>query len=237
MTSDGAPPALDGILLPKRGRRAVVLADGEPPPPRLLAAHLILADLFLCADGAGRPYAALPRRPDAVVGDLDTLGAGASEVPPGVRVVRDARQDTTDAEKALAFALDDGCREAVLLGAGGGLLDHALHNALLPQRWAGRLRLLLADAGTAAVRIGAGEAGTWDLPRGAVLSLLPLPGGARGVACEGVRYPLRDAAVDGRGPATVSNEVADGPVRLTVVEGSLLAVVRRGGPAGDAAAP
>lgn len=232
MTSDAAPPALDGILLPKRGRRAVVLADGEPPPPRLLAAHLALADLFLCTDAAGRPYAALPRLPDAIVGDLDTLGAGVSEVPPGVTVARDARQDTTDAEKALAFALDDGCREAVLLGAGGGLLDHALHNALLPERWAGRLRLLLADAGTAAVRVGAGEPCAWDLPRGATFSLLPLPGGARGVACDGVRYPLRDAAVDGRGPATVSNEVAGGPVRLSVGEGSLLLIVRR-----SAAAP
>lgn len=228
MTSDGPANALDAILLPKLGRRAVVLADGEPPPPPLLAAHLAAADLFLCADAAGRPYAALPRLPDAIVGDLDTLGAGVRDVPDGVAVLRDVREDTTDAEKALAFALDDGCREAVLLGAGGGLLDHALHNALLPERWAGRLRLLLADAGTAAVRVGAGESFAWDLPPGTALSLLPLPGGARGVSCEGVRYFLRDAVVDGSGLATISNEVVAGPVRLTVGEGSLLLIVRRG---------
>ncbi len=227
MTSDGRAGALDAILLPKRGKRAVVLADGEPPPPPLLAAHLAAADLFLCADAAGRPYAALPRLPDAIVGDLDTLGAGVRDVPDGVTVLRDVREDTTDAEKALAFALNDGCREAVLLGAGGGLLDHALHNALLPERWADRLRLLLADAGTAAVRVGAGESFAWDLPPGAALSLLPLPGGARGVAFEGVRYPLRDAVVDGRGPATVSNEVVEGPVRLAIGAGSLLLIVRR----------
>ncbi|MBA4377835.1 MAG: thiamine diphosphokinase [Gemmatimonas sp.] len=228
MNSDGPAGALDAILLPKLGRRAVVLADGDPPPARLLAAHLALADLFLCADAAGRPYAALPRLPDAIVGDLDTLGAGVRDVPDGVTVLRDVREDTTDAEKALDFALREGCREAVLLGGGGGLLDHALHNALLPERWAGRLRLLLADAGTAAVRVGAGESVVWDLPPGTALSLLPLPGGARGVACGGVRYVLRDAVVDGRGPATVSNEVVGGPVRLTVGEGSLLLVVRRG---------
>ena len=228
---------LDLILMPRRGRRVVVLADGEPPPPRLLAAHLAIADLFLCADAAGRPYARLPRLPDAVVGDLDTLGGDVRDVPAGVQVVHDTQQDTTDAEKALDFAAQAGCREAVLLGAGGGLLDHALHNALLPERWAGRLRLLLADAGTAAVRVGAGESCTWDLPPGTTFSLLPLPGGARGVACDGVRYPLRDAAVDGRGPATVSNEVAGGPVRLSVAGGSLLAVVRRAGSRGDAAPP
>jgi len=228
MTSDGPAGALDAILLPKRGRRAVVLADGDPPPARLLAAHLALADLFLCADAAGRPYATLPRLPDAIVGDLDTLGAGVRDVPDGVTVLRDVHEDTTDAEKALAFALNNGCPEAVLLGAGGGLLDHALHNALLPERWAGRLRLLLADAGTAAVRVGAGESFAWDLPPGTALSLLPLPGGARGVACEGVRYFLRDAVVDGGGAATISNEVVAGPVRLTVGEGSLLLIVRRG---------
>ncbi|MDO9693842.1 MAG: thiamine diphosphokinase [Candidatus Latescibacteria bacterium] len=222
---------LDLILMPRSGRRAVVLADGEPPPPRLLAAHLAIADLFLCADAAGRPYDRLPRLPDAVVGDLDTLGGEVRDVPAGVRVVRDAQQDTTDAEKALDFAAQAGCREAVLLGGGGGLLDHALHNALLPERWAGRLRLQLADALTAAVRAGAGESFTWDLPDGAAISLLPLPGGARGVTCDGVRFPLRDAAVDGRGPATVSNTVAGGPVRLSVAGGSLLVVVRRGGAA------
>ncbi len=237
MTSDGTPVGFDGILLPKRGRRAVVLADGDPPPPHLLAAHLAAADLFLCADAAGRPYARLPRLPDAIVGDLDTLGEGVRDVPDSVRVVRDTREDTTDAEKALEFAEREGCREAVLLGAGGGLLDHALHNALLPERWAGRLRLLLADAGTAAVRAGSGESFVWDLPVGTALSLLPLPGGAHSVTISGVRYPLRDAVVDGRGPATVSNEVADGPVRLTVGAGSLLVVVRRGGLVAGAAIP
>lgn len=228
---------LDLILMPRRGRRVVVLADGEPPPPRLLAAHLAIADLFLCADAAGRPYARLPRLPDAVVGDLDTLGGDVRDVPAGVQVVHDTQQDTTDAEKALDFAAQAGCREAVLLGAGGGLLDHALHNALLPERWAGRLRLQLADALTAAVRAGAGESFTWDLPDGAAISLLPLPGGARGVTCDGVRYPLRDAVVDGCGPATVSNTVVGGPVRLTVTAGSLLVVVRRAGFRGDAASP
>ena len=59
----------------------------------------------------------------------------------------------------------------------------------------------------------------------------------RGVTCDGVRYPLRDAVVDGCGPATVSNTVVGGPVRLTVAGGSLLVVVRRAGFRGDAASP
>lgn len=220
---------LESILFPRRGRRAVVLADGAPPPPGLLAAHLSQADLFVCADAAGWPWSDLPRTPDAIVGDLDTLGDRAAAAPPGVEVLLSSEQQTTDLEKALRHAADLDCAEAVILGASGGLLDHALWNVLVCERLAGVMRLCLADADAVAVRVGAGERAAWDLPAGAIVSLAPLLGGATGVTLAGVRYPLADAAVDGRGPATVSNAVAASPVRLSVGSGSLLAVVRRRG--------
>jgi hypothetical protein len=70
-TSRRMMTGLDLILMPG-GRRAVVLADGEPPP-RLLAAHLAIAGLFSartrragptpgCRVGGGRGRPRHPRR-------------------------------------------------------------------------------------------------------------------------------------------------------------------------------
>jgi len=60
-------------LFPKKGPRAVVLCDGPPPEDDLLRYWLNGADLFICADAAGHPYDHLPRIPDVVIGDFDSL--------------------------------------------------------------------------------------------------------------------------------------------------------------------
>ena len=57
----------------------------------------------------------------------------------------------------LLFALDQGCEEAVLLGAVGWRLDHTLYNTGLLERYAGRLRLAIAGQqadGAAGLRVG-----------------------------------------------------------------------------------
>ncbi len=211
-----------------------MLCNGPPPPPPLLDYWLDGADLFVCADGAGYPYDRLPRVPDAVVGDFDSLAGRLLSGRDGPRYLHSAEQETTDAEKALRYALDQGAAEAVIAGALGWRLDHTLFNCHLLERFAGRLRLCLAAAESDAVRIGPGEKVAWKLPPGTLFSLLPLAGPATGVAVDNAQYPLRDATVRVGGAATISNRVAEPPLRIAVVGGSLLVTVaRHGWPAAD----
>jgi thiamine pyrophosphokinase len=212
-----------------------VLCNGPPPPPPLLEYWLDGADLFVCADGAGHPYHHLPRLPDAVVGDFDSLSGRLLQGRNGPRYLHSPDQETTDAEKALLYAVEQGAAEAVLAGAVGWRLDHTLFNCQLLERFADRLRLCLAGADSDAVRIGPGEKVAWDLPHLTVFSVLPLAGPATGVAIDNAQYCLRDATVRVGGPATVSNRVAEPPLRIAVSGGSLLVTVaRHGWPAADA---
>lgn len=212
------------IITPKTGRRAVVLCDGVPPSAALLAAGLVKADLFVCADAAGRPHDRLPRRPDAVIGDFDTLGPPPAD--DGLRYLHDLDQDTTDAEKALEFALAEGCDEAVLLGAGGGHLDHVLANCALLERFAGRLDVALADDFGVTLRVGAGRDRAWQMPPGSTLSLNALGRGAAGVRLSGVSWPLDGAELAWGGRTAVSNRVVASPVRLSCTLGALLVTLR-----------
>jgi thiamine pyrophosphokinase len=202
----------------------------------MVAAWLAEADIFVCADGAGRPYEALPRPPDLVIGDFDTLGAPPVGTMPGTRFLKIDEQESTDSEKALDWIAGEGFAEVAVLGALGGRLDHALFNAALLERYAHRLRLALVEPDAISVRAGAGEH-RWDLPAGTLFSLLPLAGPAEGVTLSGAVYPLAGARLSpGEGPTAISNRVAQPPLALRLTGGSLL--LRAGAvPAGARTAP
>ncbi len=208
----------------KAGRRVVVLGGGEAPGDECLAHWTEMAELFLAADWAALTYESLPRRPDAVIGDLDTLMGRTidRDDPPFLRI---EDQDTTDMEKCLLHALDLDCAEAVLLGATGGRLDHTLYNLSLAERFADRMRICVANDHGATVRIGAGETVRWDLPPGLPLSVSPLSAPALLGGVVGLRWPLADRVIAYGGEVSVSNETVSSPVSIEVLEGSVLASV------------
>jgi len=216
-------------IFPKRGRRCVVLCDGPPPQDEVLAYWLTGADLFVCTDAAGYPYENLPRQPEVVIGDFDSLAGRILDGRGGPTFLRVDEQDTTDSEKALLYALEQGCEEAVLIGAVGWRLDHTLYNCNLLERYHDRLRLCLASYGADGVRLGPGQTASWSLPTGTRFSLLPLLGRCRGVTIEGARYPLLNEDIGPDGTSTISNEVAYDPLLVSVADGPLLVLVDREG--------
>ncbi len=207
------------VVFPRRGRRAVVICGGPPPAPDQVAAWLADGDLLLCTDGAGRPYDRLPRLPDAVVGDGDSLPPGA--LPPAVRLLHDPDQETSDSEKALRHAAAAGCADAVLLGAVGGRFDHAWYNGDLLLRLRPLLPSALADPEGVTVALAAGESVAWDLAAGTLFSLLPQAGPSR-VTAAGALYPLDDAVLAPGGLVSLSNRVTRPPLRLAVHDGGVL---------------
>jgi thiamine pyrophosphokinase len=217
-------------IFAKKGPRAVVLCDGPPPPPPVLEYWLEGADLFVCTDAAGYPYDRLPRRPDAVIGDFDGLAGRVINGRDGPKLLRVDEQETSDSEKALLYLVDQGLAEAVLLGAVGWRLDHTLHNTLLLERFAGRLRVALAAPEADGVRLGPAETVSWSLPPGTPFSLLPLAGASRGVTIEGADYPVLRGDLGADGLTAISNRVAVDPLLIRNGDGPLLALVGREGP-------
>ena len=217
----------DGFLsiFPKIDKRAVVLCDGPPPPTSLLEFWLGGADLFLCADRAGHPYAQLPRTPDVVIGDFDTLAGRVIEGRSGPRYLKVEDQDTSDSEKALIYAERQGCREAVMLGSTGWRLDHTLNNCALLERFSDRMRLCLSDRFSNTVRLGPGASVSWSLVTGTPFSLIPLAGPVTGVDVRGAAWPLDGADLSFGGPTAISNRVVDPPLEISVKRGSVLVSV------------
>ncbi len=216
----------------KKGRRAVVLCDGPPPPPELLSYWLTGAEMFICTDAAGHPYSHLPRVPDIVIGDFDSLAGRILDGRYGPRFLEVADQHTTDSEKALLYLVEEGFTEAVLMGATGWRLDHTLFNVHLLERFAGRLAICLAGHHADTVRLEKDSQVSWDLQLGIRFSVMPLCGPAANVTIEGAQYPLLGETIAPGGQATIGNRVTMSPLLISIGEGSLLiSVDREQGPA------
>ena len=198
--------------------RALLFANGDPPSARLTAELAAGADLVIAADGGAEHALAHGLTPDAVVGDLDSVGEGTRAAVPADRFVREAADDRTDLEKTVAYALAHGATEIDIVAAGGKRADHALANLSVLVRFQGRAAIRIVDD-LFAIEAVSGET-TIDGPPGTVVSLVAI-GPCRGVTTRGLRWELTDATLDfsARG---VHNEIATSPASISVASGDLL---------------
>jgi thiamine pyrophosphokinase len=186
-------------------------------------------DLVLCADGGVRHANALGIRPDAVIGDLDSLPDREKEALEGrgVYLIRYPRaKDETDLELALLYAAERGAQRITVLGVRGGRLDHELGNLLLLAHPAlCSIDVRLRD-GVQEAMLVAGER-TLNGQEGDLLSLLSIGGDVHGVTTQGLEYALHDETLR-LGPARgVSNVFINSTVVVRVRSGLLLAVHTR----------
>jgi thiamine pyrophosphokinase len=214
---------------PEAKQTAIVLVNGQIDEVEVVRARLgSLPDApVIAADAGARHAETLGLRLDALVGDLDSLGADALArfQAAGVAVERaPTHKDETDFELALLHAMREGAERIVVVGALGGRLDMALANILL-----------LVHPALASVRVELwnGWQTAWVIrppgdemvgQPGDTLSLIPLGDAAVGVTTHRLAYPLHDETLP-IGPARgVSNVFEADSARVDLRVGLLLAV-------------
>ena len=207
--------------------QVAVVASGDLDPGD--TAVLDTVDLVIAADGGATSLERLGRRPDVVIGDLDSADPGTIErlAATGARIDRHpADKEASDTELALEAAKAAGATGIVLLGAAGGeRIDHEVANTLLlaDPAFAG-CHLRIVHRGRVVRALRGGVRLELDAPVGGLVSLLPIGGDAVGVSTHGLRWPL-DAAtlVLGRSRG-LSNEVIATPASVRLEKGLLLVV-------------
>ncbi|XWX03303.1 thiamine diphosphokinase [Aggregatilineales bacterium SYSU G02658] len=211
----------------------LIFANGEPNDGPMVqrALHEGADAHVIAADGGARVARFFGRRPDTLIGDMDSLPAADVErfEREGVRVLRHpAEKNETDLELCLLFAAEHGARWVRIIGGIGTRFDQVLANVLLMtlpalaqcdvELVAGKQSIRLLQAGEHAIT---GEVGD-------TVSLIPLAGDVHEIVTEGLRYPLRRETLR-FGPARgVSNELAAPAARVAVGAGLLLLVHTQG---------
>ena len=202
----------------------VVVAGGHPLDGPFV--DLPPGATVIAADGGIDRALALGLHVDLAIGDFDSVSAeGLTAVEAaGARIERHpAAKDATDLELSLDAAVALGPARIVVLGSGGGRLDHLLGSlSLLGLERYARAEID-AHLGAALAHVVHDSRTLVGTP-GELVSLIPLHGGAEGVTTEGLAYPLRGETLPPGTSRGVSNVFAAVEARITVERGCLLAV-------------
>lgn len=211
--------------------RALVVLDGDPlGTAAWLAALATACDIVIAADGGAARLDHAGRRPDLVVGDLDSLSPEAKRrlESHGVAFeVHADEKDETDAELALQTAVARGADEILVVGAfGGNRLDHQVGNLMLlaHEDFAAIDVAIVTEQATFRTLLGPGilelegAAGDW-------VTLVPLSELAQAVTTDGLRYRLHREDLVRGSTRGVSNELTGRRGSVDLGAGLLLVTV------------
>lgn len=165
----------------------------------------------------------------AVVGDMDSISptALAALDALGKEIIRHPiDKNESDAELALRYAIARGAQRVVLVGGGGGRLDHQL--ALFAVMFINELRGVHVEArlaGSRAYAVHDGATVDIECTKGDVIGLLPFGGDAHGVTTSGLQWALSDESLIVTASRGISNRAIATHVTIAVTKGRLIVTV------------
>ena len=201
--------------------KTALLVTGGDAPGLDLIRHRIEGCSFICAADSGLDVLISWKvEPDLVVGDMDSISDPAilDRYPGTIR--HPADKDETDTEIGIRELRARGYQRILLIGGGGGRLDHLLAiRSLFDRPWGQDEWLTHRER---VVRIS--EPTSFAVPAGSTVSVFPLSTGASGMASEGLKWPL-DGLSWGPGEFGVSNQAIAPEVTVSPGKNPVLVVL------------
>lgn len=200
-------------------KTALVIANGHPPKKRLMDELLKSKPFVVCADGGANTAVRLGIKPDAIVGDMDSVhGETLAKFQriPSHQIIDD---ESTDLEKAIRWLLEQHYDHITVVCASGKRLDHTIGNlGVLPKFYPDAVVRFVDDDGE---MMYVGRKLEIDLPRGTIVSLIPLSR-CEGVTTTGLKYVLENGTLELGVHEGTSNVVTAPRVSIAVKKGNLL---------------
>ena len=217
-------------------KRAIIFVNGELCNGERIKAQINSQDFLIAVDGGYGHMKSLGLNPDLVIGDLDSMQKSDLKrlQTAGVEFLRfPPEKDETDLELALFEASARGYRDILLVAGLGGRLDQTLGNLFLPKAPFLQKCLIKMDDGCVEVwilRYSQSPGGLEILgEKGDVISLLVYGSKVKGIATQGLKYPLVGEDLWSYQTRGISNEMLAGIARVSITGGELIVIHTRQG--------
>lgn len=117
-------------------RKALLIGNGRPP----LLSHIkklrkLGWNYIIAADGGYNSLMKLKVEPNVVIGDFDSIRLNEKQNTSSIKFIKISRQNDTDMEKAVKFAVRNKIKKVILLAATGMRLDHTIGNLSIPLKF------------------------------------------------------------------------------------------------------
>ena len=212
------------------------MGNGQFPKKEYPLYLLESADYVICCDGAIDTYlrhfrGRNLRRPDVVVGDMDSLSKNTAERFRGIAVKID-EQETNDQSKAFHYILEHfpDVDTVHILGATGKREDHTIGNLSLLMEYAREMRRqdcgrtvfvdIVSDWSTA---FAITDTCTLDVGEGRSVSII-CPDNSLNIKSEGLVWPTDNVVFDNLWQATLNRASAD-RISLTFSHPSIALII------------
>jgi len=216
------------------GRTVVIICDGQFPKTEYPRYLIKTADFTICCDGALTKYLrhsknifGFERRPDMVIGDMDTLSPSMQRKHADI-IVKENEQEHNDQTKAVRWALTNisDIDLIYILGATGGRIDHTIGNASLLMEYTRMFDLgtigitMVSDNGTA---FAVNDTVEFDCGIGRQVSIFS-PDNSLRIKSSGLEYPTDEVVFDNWWKATL-NKASSDTVRLEFSHRSMALII------------
>jgi thiamine pyrophosphokinase len=108
----------------------VIIANGRFPTHPTPLSYIERASFIVCCDGAANEFIEIGGRPDAIVGDCDSISKDNSVRFSDI-LYRNNDHETNDLTKSVQFCVDKGKKNIIIVGGTGKREDHTLGNISL----------------------------------------------------------------------------------------------------------
>ena len=205
-------------------KKCIVLANGKPPKKSLITFFQQKDFITLiCADGGANSALKMKIVPDFIIGDLDSISLEAlKKFKVNSKIIQLKRQNDTDVEKCLKYAIKKKYTDALLVGVTGNRLDHTFCNLGIVLKFFPKINLsLIAEDSFLKAYKGKVELKTFP---GETISLYGFDRKTK-IISKGLKYPLNNVPLPFGERESTSNVAAGKKVELNI-SGGVIFVIR-----------
>lgn len=204
--------------------KCIVIGNGKSPGKNVIK-FLQNKDysIIICADGGADSAKKLGVVPDYIIGDLDSADKKILKYfRYKSKIIQIKRQNDTDVEKCLKFAIRKKITEAVLVGVTGDRLDHTFCNLGIVLKFFDKIKMkIIAEKSLLSAYKGNIEIKTKP---GEIFSLYGIDEKTK-ITSAGLKYPLNNTALPFGKKESTSNAAVSDSVKLQI-RGGLIFVIR-----------
>lgn len=222
--------------------KAVVFLNGELTDADFIKSLVNANDYLIGADGGADHIYKLGYKPNAVVGDFDSIVnlpdkiknlnvqniiSGDSIKLQGIEYVKyPEERDFTDGQIAIDFAVNQGFAEIIVVCSLGGEIDHVFGNYFLLGRAKYTNKNIKIIQPNLEAFVVSGEVKILGMP-GQKISLIPLFGEAKVSSCSGLRYDLTKYKMQMQTNSGISNQFTKEEAKIKITTGKFLVVIHK----------
>ena len=204
-------------------KKCIILANGKPPSKNVITYFQKNGfETLICADGGANSALKLGLIPDYIIGDLDSTDkAVLNNFKTKSTIINYKRQNDTDVEKCLKFALKNKFKEALLVGVTGNRLDHTFCNLGIVFKFFHQINIsLVAENSYLKPYTGKQELKTF---KGETISLYGFDRKTK-ITSQGLKYPLKDVSLPFGERESTSNIATSNSLRLSITNGVIFII-------------